>query len=191
MMANHYNAKFNLISDFSLHIEAVKIWKKWLKKLFKFAFNEKTKTWYIYKEQDELTKNHKDIDEKVSGFMPENKDDPLCPVQSFWKYLQHLHPENNYLWQTPLEKVNTNTATIWYSKQHLGKNTLGNFMVDVSRECQLSKKYTSHSIWVTAATVLTKQKFFCIRNYEHNWPQECSNLNKVPMHPRPTEDHNG
>ena len=44
-------------------------------------------TWYVVKDIDELSKNHKDIDEKISGFMPENKDDRLCPVKSFQKYL--------------------------------------------------------------------------------------------------------
>ena len=103
-----------------------------------------------------LHKNHKNIEEKISGFMPENRDDPLCPVKSFRKYLEHLNPENNFLWQSPLDKINLETMKIWYSKQHLGKNTLGNFMQDVSKECKLSKKYTNHSIRVTGATVLTR-----------------------------------
>ena len=119
----------------------------------------KTEMWYVYKDQDELTKNHKNIGEKISGFMPENRDDPLCPVKSFRKYLEHLNPENNFLWQSPLDKINLETTNIWYSKQHLGKNTLGNFMQDVSKECKLSKKYTNHSIRVTGATVLTRQNF--------------------------------
>ena len=129
------------------------------KDTFKFAFNNKTEMWYVYKDQDELMKNHKNTDEKVTGFMPENRDDPLCPVKSFRKYLEHLHRENNYLWQTPLDKINLQTMTVWYGRQHMGKNTLANFMQDVSKECKLSKKYTNHSIRVTGVTVLTRQNF--------------------------------
>ena len=91
--------------------------------------------------------------------MPENRDDPLCPVKSFRKYLEHLHPEKNYLWQMPLDTINLQTMMVWYGRQHMGKHTLGNFMQDVSKECQLSKKYTNHSIQVTGVTVLTRQNF--------------------------------
>ena len=133
--------------------------EKMTKDTFKFGFNTKTEMWYVYKDQDELNENHKDIEEKMSGFMPENRDDPLCPVKSFRKYLEHLNPENNFLWQSPLDKINLETMKIWYSKQHLRKNTLGNFMQDVSKECKLSKKYTNHSIRVTGATVLARQNF--------------------------------
>ena len=91
--------------------------------------------------------------------MPENKDDHLCPVRSFQKYLAHLHPDNDFLWQTPLEKVNPAAPDIWFGRQHVGKNTLGHFMNDISLHCQLSKIYTNHSIRVTGATVLTQMNF--------------------------------
>ena len=133
--------------------------EKMKKSMFIFGFNDKNEMWYIYKHQDELTKNHQNINKKVSGFMPENKDDTFCPVKLFRKYLEHLNPENNYLWQTPLENVNLETETVWYSKQHIGKNTLGMFMTDTSKECNLSCKYTNHSIRVTGVTVLTRQNF--------------------------------
>ena len=63
-----------------------------------------------------LTKNHKDIDEKISGFMLGNKDDRLCPVRSFKKYLDHLHPDNDYFWQTLLENINPASPDIWYGR---------------------------------------------------------------------------
>ena len=111
------------------------------------------------KNLDKLTKNHKEIDLKVSGFMPENKEDRLCPVRSYRMYLEHLHPENKFLWQLALENVNPKNPMIWYGRQHLGKNTLGHFMTDVSQNCQLSKIYTNHSIRVTGATVLMRMNF--------------------------------
>ena len=70
---------------------------------FKVDFNTKTETWYVQKVEDELTKNHKEAENIVSGFMPENKDDRHCPVHSFRIYLEHLEPQNPYLWQTPLK----------------------------------------------------------------------------------------
>ena len=72
--------------------------EKMKKDTFKLDFDGKTETWYVIKAKDELTKNHKDIDETVSGLMPENKDDRLCPVRSYRMYLEHLNPRNDYLW---------------------------------------------------------------------------------------------
>ena len=124
---------------------------------FKNGFNMKTETWYIQKIKDELTKNHKEAENIVTGLMPENKDDRLCPVRSFRKYLEHLEPNNPYLWQTPLKNgKKKNNIDIWYGMQHMGKNTLSGFMKDVSKECQLSQIYSNHSIQVTGITVLTK-----------------------------------
>ena len=133
--------------------------EKMTKHTFKFGFNCNINLSYVYKAEDELTKNHQSIDEKVSGFMPENRDDPLCPVKSFRKYLEHLNPDNNFLWQVALENVDIKTTQVWFSKKHMGKNTLALFMQDISKECHLSKKYTNHSIRVTATTVLTRQNF--------------------------------
>ena len=132
---------------------------KMTKDTFKLEFDGKSETWYVVKNLDELMKNHKDIDQKVSGFMPEYKDDPLCPVCTYRMYLEHLHPDNNYLWQLALENINANTPDRWYGRQHLGKNTLGHFMMDVSKKCQLSKIYTNRSVQVTVATVLKRMHF--------------------------------
>ena len=87
--------------------------------------------------------------------MPENPDDTLCPVASFKKYQEHLNPNNDYLWQTPLEKGKLKgDKNIWYSKQHVGHNTLSKFMTEVSKFCDLSQNYTNHSIRATGITVL-------------------------------------
>ena len=126
---------------------------------FKLAFHAKSETWYVTKDKDELTKNHKDIEEQISGIMPENKDDPLCPVKSYRNYISHLNPNNNFLWQLPLQNINPANPDVWFGLQHLGKNTLGKFMSDVSLKCKLSKPYTNHSIRVTGATILTRLNF--------------------------------
>ena len=51
------------------------------------------------------------------------------------------------------------TSTIWYGRQHQGKNTLGVFMNEISKNFNLSQVYTNHSVSVTGVTVLTRQNF--------------------------------
>ena len=74
-----------------------------LRRLRKSDFVVKTDSMgvkFVSKVVDELTKNHREDDkaeEAVGG--------PLCPVASFEKYLHHLNPENQFLFQRPKEKV--------------------------------------------------------------------------------------
>ena len=70
---------------------------------FDLFFVTKTETWFVKKNWDELTKNHKDPEQKVPWIMPENCNDRLCPVRSFRKYIEHLNPKNSYLLQTLLQ----------------------------------------------------------------------------------------
>ena len=70
-----------------------------LKDDFEMRFNSKNEEWSVVKVKDELTKNHREAEQLVSGVMAENKTDPLCPFQSFKKYISHLNPENKFLWQ--------------------------------------------------------------------------------------------
>ena len=125
---------------------------------FAMCFDTKNELWYVKKVKDELTKNHKDPEGIVTGYMPENKDDKLCPVRSYRMYLDRLEPSNEYLWQSPHRKFNA-SLKYWYTKQHLGKNTLSAFMMDISKECHLSIRYTNHSIRATGISVLTRQDF--------------------------------
>ena len=127
---------------------------------FKLDFNKNTETWLVTKQHDELTKNHQEIRNKIAGVMPENTSDlKTCPVHSFVMYTEHLNPENPFLWQTPLKKVDMQQDVVWYGKGHVGKNPLAKFMSEVSKNCGLSKIYTNHCIRVTGATILTRTKF--------------------------------
>ena len=98
--------------------------------------------------------------------MMENKGDKMCPVRSFKMYITHLHPENQFLWQTPNYKPKNKEDLIWYTKQHIGKNTLGAFMSELSKNCKLSKHYTNHCIRVTGTSVsqdaVTMTKKLCL-----------------------------
>ena len=166
--------------------------EKMMKDHFKLEFDMKSEVWYVIKNRDELTKNHKDIDHQASGIMPQNKDDRLCPVRSYKMYLEKLHPNNPYLWQVALTKVDPNKP-YWFGLQHQGKHTLGKFMADISTQCGLSKKYTNHSIRVTGITVLTRLKFSAseimsvsghksvqsLTNYQCTQPRQKISMGKV------------
>ena len=133
--------------------------EKMLKDDFKLCFDAKTETWFITKTHDELTKNHKGIEDPEAGLMPENRDDKMCLVHSFKMYINHLNEENSYVWQIPLQKVIPSKPNMWYSKQHYGRNTLATFMTEIFLNCGLSKMYTNHSIRVTGATIFIRMKF--------------------------------
>jgi hypothetical protein len=114
---------------------------------------------YVYQAVDELDKNHRENDDPqdstTDGRMYEQPGS-LCPVKSFELYLSKLHSELKCLWQRPKEA----TADIcWYCNVPVGKNTLGNFMKNISRAADLSKEYTNHSIRATAVTVLDHSNF--------------------------------
>ena len=103
---------------------------------FELKYSTEHEEWIVIKVKDELTKNHRNIENIISGVMPENKTDPMCPVASFRSYLEHLHPQNEYMWQSALDKIKPEEPAIWYSKKkHIGKNPLSTFMRDLVKMC--------------------------------------------------------
>ena len=76
----------------------------------------------------------------------------LCPVKLFELYLSKLHPKVECLWQRPKDTAAV-TDNSWYCKALLRKNSLGNFMKNISRTANLSKLYTNHSIRATAVVL--------------------------------------
>lgn len=83
---------------------------------------------------------------------------PLCPVYSFEKYLSHLNPLNEFLFQRP--KSNTSSGReIWYDNMVVAANTLGNKMKCISKEANLSLQYTNHSIRATTITILDRNGY--------------------------------
>jgi integrase len=77
----------------------------------------------------------------------------MCPVTSFKKYLDKLHPKLDDLWQRPLNSY-LESNPVWYCRSPLGKNTLGNMMAEISQLGNLSNAYSNHSIRATAITAL-------------------------------------
>ena len=78
----------------------------------------------MIKTTDELIKNHRENNEQEDGGIMMSKDSPLCLVASFKKYISHLHPQNDYLFQRPkTREVSENE--MWYDTMVLGENVLG------------------------------------------------------------------
>ena len=50
---------------------------------FDLRYDTQKEEWYVIKVKDELMKNHRELENLISGVMPENKMDELCPVKSF------------------------------------------------------------------------------------------------------------
>ena len=70
-----------------------------MKDTFKMMTDVDTGLNYIMKQKDEETKNHKLCDKNITtAFMPELKNNKLCPVQSFLPCIYSLSPESNFLW---------------------------------------------------------------------------------------------
>jgi hypothetical protein len=57
------------------------------KETFGIKTNPTTNVRYVYKKMDELNKNHREIGESYSGYMPESPGNSSCPVRSFEKML--------------------------------------------------------------------------------------------------------
>ena len=127
---------------------------------FELRYNEESEEWFVIKVNDELTKNHQAMENIVSGIMPENKTDEMCPVASFRSYTEHLNLDNEYMWQYTLENIDPQQPNVWFSKKHFGKNLLSTFLSDLSKDCGLSQIYTNHSIRETGIAVLMDAKFF-------------------------------
>lgn len=81
-----------------------------------------------------------------------------CPVRAFELYLGLIPEAVEVLFPQPLVKPRPNE--MWYSsKKVVGKNGIGDFMKTISKEANLSKVYTNHSVRVTTISELFSQGF--------------------------------
>jgi hypothetical protein len=107
----------------------------------------------------ELEKNHTGLKPKETERqqMMFATGGPNCPVASLKLYISKLHPECNALFQRPRPKGKwALTDKTWYVQAPVGKNYLGNFMKQISKNAALSKPYTNHCIRATCVTVLAE-----------------------------------
>ena len=133
-------------------------------KFTKFTFELKTHAntgnKYIAKVYDEQTKNHQIEQENITtACMPQIPGNKLCPVETFLKYLSHLSPMCEDLWQQPKTLEESKKSNIWYKNRKIGPNPLASFMSRMSHEADLSRVYTNHSICVTGSTYLLRNQY--------------------------------
>ena len=78
-------------------------------------------------------------------------DSPFCPVFSFEKYLSHLNPFNEFLFQRP---KSCGDGLVWYDNMAVGENTLKKKMQVISQQADLSTIYSNYSIKLMTSTML-------------------------------------
>ena len=114
------------------------------------------------RKEDEGTKNHKSYNGDITtAFMPEMKDNRMCPVQSYLMYLYSLTRDVDALWQTPKftnfpedPKIRT-----WYGPIPVGHNPHESFVSRAAKSAGLQEfKYLNHCLHVTAITNLKRKK---------------------------------
>ena len=81
----------------------------------------------------ELIKNHReDVEAEPEGGVMFATRDVWCPVPSFEKYLQHLNPKNEFLFQRPKKEVSSGSV-VCYDNMVGGERSLGDMMKRISR----------------------------------------------------------
>ena len=132
---------------------------------FQLEYNTETGMSYVFKAKDEKQKNHKECNSPIiTGYMPQLLDEngyphKLCPVRSFENYTFSLNEDMEYLWQTANDAAYNRGDPKWLKKSRVGESKLGVFMQEISALCELSRKYTNHSVRVTGATNLSRAAF--------------------------------
>lgn len=69
----------------------------------------------------------------------ETRSVPLTAVASFEKYLHHLNPENELLFQRPKKKVFPD-SNVWYDNMVVGERSLGEMMKQISKQEEPSEE---------------------------------------------------
>lgn len=107
------------------------------------------------------SKNHQgglnDNTDESDGKMFEVKDSARCPVKTIEKYIQHLNPELEALFQRSREacaKFQPNIDPVWYCNSPIGQSTLDNMMKTMSKAAEISPHLTNHCVRATSVTVL-------------------------------------
>ena len=118
---------------------------------------------YVMLAHDEATKTGQgdeehDNDTDQDNVMYEQPNSDRCPVKSFKFYLSKLNPLQTAFFQQPVRKAVSKVSVPWYQNQAVGKNKIGGFMQEISKEAKLNTIYSNHCIRATAINALVRGK---------------------------------
>ena len=122
---------------------------------------------FVSKVVDELTKNHREDDEAEEGGIMYATGGPFCPVASFEKYLQHLNPQNEFLFQRPKKKLTPDS--VWYDNMVVGECSLGEMMKQIIIKASRTVKGLHKSFHSSYGRNNSRQIW--VRSLPHHVPQ--------------------
>lgn len=77
-----------------------------------------------------------------------------CPVASLEPYIKHLNPKNEFLFQGSKKGSKIGVDDVCFDNMAVGERTLAEKMKHISKEAELLRVYTNHSIRATPITAL-------------------------------------
>ena len=105
------------------------------------------------------SKNHQgglyDNNDESDGKMFEVPHSPRCPVKTVQRYLNHLNPELEVLFQRPKAMSTAQKEQVWFCNSPIGEATLGNIMRAMSVAAEITPHLTNHCVRATSVTVLS------------------------------------
>lgn len=114
---------------------------------------------FVYKRTDDLTKNKREVEDVLEGEKMYERPGLNCPVASFQLYIDHLNPNNPFLFQRPKKLAKIGLDDISYDNVAVSERTLAEKMKILSQQAGLSNIYTNQSIRATSPSILDKAIF--------------------------------
>lgn len=101
-----------------------------------------------------MTENRREDDEVFKREMVFEKGGLYCPVASLEPYIKHLNPKNEFLFQGSKKGSKIGVDDVCFDNMAVGERTLAEKMKHISKEAELLRVYTNHSIRATPITAL-------------------------------------
>lgn len=101
----------------------------------------------------------KEYEEMKKARMYEISDNPNeCPIRAWNMYMEMIE-DSTFLFPKPSKMKSKRPKSCFTPNTKVGKCTIDNLMSNLSSKCNLSRRYTNHSIRVTLITILKEGGF--------------------------------